>query len=155
MRQLRLSNNRLSQLDVGPLIEMFPQLKELYLDGNAFVDLPAVLDEWSREGQLEKVHLGMNPFRCDCQTQTDRYRAQQWIKENAQVVVDLKQVLCVENVTRALKTNDTAVFSDQSPNEGADLFVMPMVEFLKVSFFHLIKRAEEMRRKSEGVDKKN
>ncbi|KAI6171558.1 Protein toll [Aphelenchoides bicaudatus] len=132
VRKLRLSNNRLNQLGAQTLSEMFPQLEELHLDGNSFVDLPEAVEAWPREGQLSKVYLGTNPFRCDCQTQPDRYRAQEWIRQNPKAVVDLKQVLCVENVTKALKTNDTAVFSDQPPNEG-DLFVMPMVEFLKVA----------------------
>jgi Leucine-rich repeat (LRR) protein len=134
VRQLRLSNNRFKQLDAQPLAEMFPQLEELHLDENSFLDLPNAVAEWPREGQLEKIRLGMNPFRCDCRTQEDRFRAQEWVRQNARLIVDLKQVLCVENVTRALKTNDTAVLSDQPPNEGADLFVMPMIEFLRVSF---------------------
>lgn len=72
-------------------------------------------------------------FRCDCATRPDRYRAQQWIRDHLAMVSDLPQVVCVENVTRALRTNDTSVLSDQMPNEGVDLFVMPIEKFIQVS----------------------
>lgn len=136
---LDLSNNRFNSLDARSLADAFPQLEELRLAGNSFTDLPKVVEQWPHD-QLKRIHLGTNPFRCDCLSQPDRYHAQEWIKAHSDMVFDLPQVVCVENVTRALRTNDTAVFSDQMPNEGADLFVMSMQEFLQVGLFKSISR---------------
>jgi hypothetical protein len=131
IRSLDLSNNRLNKLEADSLTEIFPRLEELRLRGNSFTDLPEVIEKWPYEN-LKSVYLGMNPFRCDCVTQPNRYRAQKWIRDHSEMVTDLSQVVCVENVTNALRTNDTAVFSDQLPNEGADLYVISMQEFIEV-----------------------
>lgn len=55
-----------------------------------------------------------------------------WLDRNFARVLDPEGMLCVENVTRAKLLNDTTVLSTEFPNDGgADLFVMPMLEFLR------------------------
>lgn len=41
-------------------------------------------------------------------------------------VIDADRVLCVENVTQAFRDNDTTVLSAYPPNQGGDIFAMPM-----------------------------
>lgn len=62
VRSLSLNNNRFNVLEARSLSDAFPHLEELHLNGNSFVDLPKVIEEWPHE-KLRQVALGTNPFR--------------------------------------------------------------------------------------------
>ncbi|CAJ0920718.1 unnamed protein product, partial [Mesorhabditis belari] len=46
-------------------------------------------------------------------------------------IADYSRVLCVENVTRAFRENDTTALSTHPPNLGDDLFTMPLDDFMR------------------------
>lgn len=122
---LDLRSNRLTHID-RRVADILPSLRSLHVENNAFEDVPDLLT--STETTVSHVALGGNPFRCDC---SDRFRTQHWLPENLQRVVDANDVYCVENLTRALKENDTTVLSAFPPNAEGDLFMMPMVDFVR------------------------
>lgn len=106
-----------------------PNLKTLDASKNLFETLPKYLEKNLTKKKLEHIYLGENKFRCDCSVK-NKFKAQIWVQENKNKIVDLENVYCVENLTQALQTNDTTVLTSFQPNYKSDLFIMPMLDFL-------------------------
>ncbi|KAK0424546.1 hypothetical protein QR680_008717 [Steinernema hermaphroditum] len=124
---LFLNDNRLRVFN-GALAAAVPNLQVVSLNGNQLEDLPESLEElMAPKGRLSSVSLGHNPFRCDC---SDRFAMQRWLPENVERVADSASVFCVENVTRAFRENDTTTLTAFPPNQGGDIFTMPMLHFI-------------------------
>uniref|UniRef100_A0A1I7ZZ96 TIR domain-containing protein n=1 Tax=Steinernema glaseri TaxID=37863 RepID=A0A1I7ZZ96_9BILA len=122
---LFLNDNRLRAFE-PELAASLPNLQVLSLNGNQLEDLPKPLVGMA-SGRLSSVSLGKNPFRCDC---SDRFLMQSWLPENSERVVDVDAIFCVENVTRAFRENDTTTLTAFPPNQGPDIFTMPMLQFV-------------------------
>lgn len=108
-----------------------PNLETLQASKNLFENLPKYLEKDTAKDKLKHIYLSENPFRCDCSI-SNRFQAQNWFLKNKNRVVDSKNVFCVENITQALLTNDTTVLTSLPPNYKNDLFMIPMLEFLKL-----------------------
>lgn len=121
---LGLHGNRLAHID-RLVVDILPALQTLHVENNALEDVPELL---TSAAKLTTITMGGNPFRCDC---SDRFRTQQWLPENLHRVSDANEVYCVENLTRALRENDTTVLSAFPPNADGDLFMMPMMDFVR------------------------
>ncbi|CAJ0578116.1 unnamed protein product, partial [Mesorhabditis spiculigera] len=124
IRELYIHGNRLSDID-DSLIKKVPKIEKLSLHNNHLEDVSSALDAASA---LSSISLSSNPFRCDCGT---RFMAQQWISDHREKVPDYARVLCVENVTRAFRENDTTTLSGHTPNLGDDLVQMSMDDFVR------------------------
>ncbi|CAD5207748.1 unnamed protein product [Bursaphelenchus xylophilus] len=129
LQHLDLSHNHLNHLS-AELLETFPNLKDILLHSNSFSSMPELVLKVVPE-KLRTLALGANPFRCDCVGDESVFNAQNFVASNVGKIVDVETVLCVENVTRAFRFNETFALSSQAPNVGEDLFVMKMVDFLR------------------------
>uniref|UniRef100_A0A0K0EJS2 TIR domain-containing protein n=1 Tax=Strongyloides stercoralis TaxID=6248 RepID=A0A0K0EJS2_STRER len=126
LRKIFLSKNEIKTID-SKLGTTLPQLNELSLEDNQFTELPYLLEDLSNKKRLQRVSISNNPFRCDCE---NRFKMQYWLVNNQHHVSDKSKINCVENVTKALKLNDTTILTSFSPNFGDDLFIMPMMQFM-------------------------
>ena len=127
VRLLDLSGNRFGTLP-SKLAQTFPQLETLSLARNTFTELPlAYLNGAEVRQHLKHITLGDNPFKCECPPQarendsggTDenlvvvvggRYATQSWVLENLHRIVDAGEILCVENLTQAVKVKFESYF---------------------------------------------
>lgn len=124
VEKLLLNNNEISEIDPR-VLEMMPNLKEIKLQDNRLEDLP----EFVTKSKISKLELGGNPYRCDCDP--SRFRLQTWIQGHAKQVLDIDEVYCMENVTRAFLENDTTSLSGFPPNSGEDIFKISMIHFIR------------------------
>uniref|UniRef100_A0A915PZG5 TIR domain-containing protein n=1 Tax=Setaria digitata TaxID=48799 RepID=A0A915PZG5_9BILA len=121
---LLLHNNQLLSLD-NRLNEVLPQLRTITLHDNNLQDLPISIEQYGK--QLTDITLGANLFRCDC---SQRFRMQFWFSRNLDVIHDVSDIFCVENLTHAIHDNDTTILSAYPPNYGDDIFKIPMAQFI-------------------------
>ncbi|VDN34363.1 unnamed protein product, partial [Gongylonema pulchrum] len=98
---LLLNDNQLTLLG-DRLNDVMPKLQTISLHNNRLQDLPLSVEQFGR--QLTSVTLGSNLFRCDC---SRRFRAQFWLPRNLDIVRDVQNIFCVENISRAIRENDT------------------------------------------------
>lgn len=122
---LFLNNNRLHTFG-SRVKEVMPALQFVTLHNNGLQDLPTVIEDLGK--QLTKVSLASNPFRCDCGS---RFRLQSWLPINIEKVADASDIVCTENITQAFRNNDTTVLSAYPPNQGNDVFIMPVTQFIE------------------------
>ncbi|VDN01738.1 unnamed protein product [Thelazia callipaeda] len=119
-----LHNNMLMSLG-NRLNEIMPILNTITLHNNKLEDLPQSIEQYGK--QLKDISLGHNLFRCDC---SFRFHTQFWLPRNLDIIRDVSDVLCVENVTHAIRENDTTILSPYPPNFGEDIFRIPMAQFI-------------------------
>ncbi|GMT28400.1 hypothetical protein PFISCL1PPCAC_19697, partial [Pristionchus fissidentatus] len=118
---LFLDHNRLERID-DELIRKLPKLRGLTLHSNG---LERVSDSLAT---LDSLTLSSNPYRCDCEM--DTFTAPAFLLNHREKILDSSRMRCIENVTRALRENDTTILSFTAPNEGYGIFNMSMNEFL-------------------------
>ncbi|VDK66096.1 unnamed protein product [Onchocerca ochengi] len=121
---LMLHNNHLMSLG-DRLNEVMPQLKTITLHNNKLQDLPLSIEQYGK--QITNITLGSNLFRCDC---SPRFRIQFWFSRNLDVIHDMSDIFCVENISHAIRENDTTILSAYAPNFGEDIFKIPMAQFI-------------------------
>ncbi|KAL3997433.1 Leucine rich repeat family protein [Acanthocheilonema viteae] len=121
---LLLHNNHLMSLG-DRLNEVMPQLKIITLHNNKLQDLPLSIEQYGK--QITDITLGSNLFRCDC---SPRFHIQFWLSHNLNMVHDLSDIFCVENVSHAVRENDTTILSAYPPNFGKDIFKISMAQFI-------------------------
>lgn len=124
LSHLFLNGNRLKSFDAS-LTQKLPRLRVVTLHSNLLEDVSSGFGAAS----LQSLSLAGNPFRCDCTSR--RFSAPFWLRDNEVRVADAARVECRENVTAALERNDTTVLSAFPPNLDADVFALPMLDFVR------------------------
>ncbi|XP_039451179.1 protein singed wings 2 isoform X2 [Culex pipiens pallens] len=115
---LHVANNRITEVELLTRVEMYMQVKDIYLDNNNITSIDILEDsEWLdnfrilslRGNQIKRIrvytmehalqrnaHVGMlflsdNPWRCGCRFAT---RMQEFLRKHESVVVDSRNITC-------------------------------------------------------------
>ncbi|XP_029142922.1 leucine-rich repeat transmembrane protein FLRT1-like, partial [Protobothrops mucrosquamatus] len=87
LKELDLSRNKISSLENLEAASL-PSLTTLKLQGNLLETIPT--GHFDPLGKLTALHLGDNPWRCDCRL----LYLHQWIHNNAKIIKDARKIIC-------------------------------------------------------------
>lgn len=129
IEKLNLQQNKLKIVDKS-LMDMFPNLKEIFLNANELEKIPDYLENDDTTKKLQSISIGRNPLRCDC-TKNNRFKTHHWFIKNNKKIIDADQIYCIENITQSIQQNDSTILSFYRPNLEKDLYSISLQEFIK------------------------